>query len=225
MAFTFKNWNRQQKTLRSALDDPAGFDRAIALALSQHGWTHEAVVSGAEASTFADQLWEDLDTETARRISLKSDHSIAWLTFHLARIEDTAMNILVAGAPMVLEQGGWLEAMQTSVRHTGNLMPAEEIAQLSQEIHLGALRDYRIAVGKRTREIIQSLTPERLPEKVSSARIQHIRNQGAVLPEAEDLLAYWRRRTVAGLLLMPATRHNMVHTNEALRLKTLKTWR
>jgi hypothetical protein len=33
------------------------------------------------------------------------------------------------------------------------------------------------------------------------------------------LLDYWGKQKVAGLLLMPATRHLMVHLNEAVRLK------
>ena len=43
--------------------------------------------------------------------------------------------------------------------------------------------------------------------------------EGAVVEEARDLIDYWGKRTIAGLLLMPATRHNLVHLNEALRLK------
>ena len=33
------------------------------------------------------------------------------------------------------------------------------------------------------------------------------------------LVKYWGKRDTAGLLLMPATRHNFIHLNEALRLK------
>jgi hypothetical protein len=29
----------------------------------------------------------------------------------------------------------------------------------------------------------------------------------------------WSRRTIAGLLLMPPTRHNFLHLNDALRIK------
>ena len=36
---------------------------------------------------------------------------------------------------------------------------------------------------------------------------------------AVDLIVYWSKRDIAGLLLMPATRHNIVHLNEALRIK------
>ena len=30
---------------------------------------------------------------------------------------------------------------------------------------------------------------------------------------------YWSKRNTAGLLLMPATRHNLIHLNEALQIK------
>jgi hypothetical protein len=219
MSFTFKHWNQRQKELRAILEDPNQHEQGISMCLEQHGWTHESAVWAAPSPTFADQLWRDLSEQTARRIPSNSEHSIAWTYWHLVRIEDTAFNLLVAGSPMLLDQDGWGERLGVPQRHTGNLMLQADIETLSQEIVLQALRGYRIAVGLRTREIIQSLTPERLSEKVSQADIQQVRQQRAVLPEAEDLLAYWGSRTIRGLLLMPATRHNMVHLNEAMSLK------
>ena len=130
------------------------------------------------------------------------------------------MNLLVSASPMVLDEGGWEDKLKVSQRHTGNGMTQEEIKELSAEIDLTALRSYRIAVGKRTQRMIRSLSPQRLAEKVSAEDIQRVRQQGAVLlPEGEGLLSYWGGRTILGLLLMPATRHNMVHLNEALSLK------
>ena len=219
MAFDFKTWNNQQKKLRTALDDPNQHAQALSLCLEQHGWTHERAVWPAPSPTFGDRLWRDLTEQVARRIAPNGEHSIVWTYWHLARIEDTAFNLLVAGSPMVLDQDGWDGKLKVSQRHTGNAMPQAEIEALSEKIDLRALRDYRIAVGLRTREIIQSLTPERLSEKVSAGDIQQVRQQEAVLPEAEGLLDYWGKRTIRGLLLMPATRHNMVHINEALSLK------
>jgi hypothetical protein len=46
-----------------------------------------------------------------------------------------------------------------------------------------------------------------------------VQDERAVLEAASDITDYWGKRTIAGLLLMPATRHNLVHLNEALRLK------
>lgn len=219
MPITFKIWNQQQKKLRISLEDPAQHEQAIRLCLEQHSWTHESTVWAAPSPTFADQLWQDLSEQAARHLPPKSEHSIAWSYWHLARIEDTVFNLLVAGSPMVLDQDGWAELLAVPQRHTGNGMAQAEIEELGHMIDLQALRNYRIAVGKRTRQIMQSLSPGRLLEKVLAEDIQMVRQQRAVLPEAEDLLNYWGKRTIRGLLLMPATRHNMVHLNEALSLK------
>ena len=219
MAFTFKDWNAQQKQIRAALKSPAEFDTAIELVLRQHAWTHQGVVSGSTTHTFADQLWEGLDTDTIRTIPPKGEHSIAWCLYHLAMIEDTALSILMAGVAMLLDEGGWGERLKVPYQDTGNLMPESEIQVLSQEIDVEALKEYRSAVGRRSREFIQALTWDKLKIKVSPAHIQQIAELGAVRPEAEDLLEFWGKRTMEELLLMPATRHNIVHINESLRLK------
>jgi hypothetical protein len=104
-------------------------------------------------------------------------------------------------------------------RDTGNAMFPDLILQLSQDIDIPSLRDYRVAVGRRTREIVRQLQPESLKDKVDPARLAEVQKAGAVIPAANGLIEYWGRRNIAGLLLMPATRHNLVHLNESLRLK------
>ncbi|NIS79815.1 MAG: hypothetical protein GTO14_06325 [Anaerolineales bacterium] len=54
---------------------------------------------------------------------------------------------------------------------------------------------------------------------VDPARLQQVLFEGAVVEAAQGLIDYWSRRNIAGLLLMPATRHNFVHLNEAQRIK------
>ena len=53
-------------------------------------------------------------------------------------------------------------------------------------------------------------------------RLQKMVTEGVLLPGTEDILDYWRRRTIAGLLLVPATRHNLVHLNEIYALNQKK---
>ena len=98
-------------------------------------------------------------------------------------------------------------------------MDAEAIADLSRTIEFEALRAYRLAVGCRTREIVAQLRPEALKQKVDPARLRRVMDGGAVVEAARGIVDYWGRRTIAGLLLMPPTRHNFLHLNEALRLK------
>jgi hypothetical protein len=42
---------------------------------------------------------------------------------------------------------------------------------------------------------------------------------GALVEAATGIKEYWGKRDIAGLLLMPASRHILVHLNEALTLK------
>ena len=98
-------------------------------------------------------------------------------------------------------------------------MDNESVANLSSALDIDALRDYRLAVGRRTREIVKQILPGELPQKVDSARLQKVLDEGAVTREAIEIVNYWGKRTIAGLLLMPPTRHNFLHLNEALRIK------
>jgi hypothetical protein len=129
------------------------------------------------------------------------------------------MNLLVAGRSQVLHQDDWLERMTMMAQNTGNAMPEDDMADLSARIDISALRAYRVAVGRRTREIVDGLGPGDLKAKVDPARLQQVMDQGALLEEAVGVKDYWGKRTIAGLLLMPASRHNLVHLNEALQLK------
>jgi hypothetical protein len=44
-------------------------------------------------------------------------------------------------------------------------------------------------------------------------------DEEAVVEAARGVVDYWGRLNIAGLLLMPPTRHCFVHLNESLRLK------
>jgi hypothetical protein len=99
-------------------------------------------------------------------------------------------------------------------------MDRDEIANFSNTVDIEALRAYRMAVGRRTREVILQLQPADLKRKVRAADLQQVRDEGAVVAAADGIAQYWGKRDVAGLLLlMPATRHNLVHLNEALEIK------
>jgi hypothetical protein len=172
-----------------------------------------------EPWSFEDELLNDMTDEQIRRIPQNCDHSVAWNIWHIARIEDVAMNLLVAGSPQILHRDNWLERMKISVPHTGNAMDREEMVALSASISIVGLRDYRLAVGRRTREIVKELSVNDLQQKVQPSRLQQVMDEGALVEAAGGIKDYWGRRNIAGLLLMPATRHPLSHLNEALRLK------
>jgi hypothetical protein len=214
-----KRLNQQQTELRRVM---LGFDRhekALSLFLNQHAMLHTAKITPSGTWSFEDAVLKDMSSEQIRRIPKNREHSVAWLLWHMARIEDVAMNLLVAGSPQTLHDENWFLPMKVKARDTGNASSAEKIAQLSATIDVDGLRAYRLAVGRRTREIVLHLPPEALKQKVDSIRLQNVLDEGAVVKSAMGLIDYWRKRNIAGLLLMPATRHNIVHLNEAFRIK------
>jgi len=216
-----KRWNVQQKQLRTLLEKSADHKKAIALFLEQHAMTHAAAMAPSPHS-FADEIWADITAAIIRRIPQNCGVSIAWHIWHLARIEDITMNILVAGRDQLLHQDDWRARINAPVEDTGNAMDVGEAAALSAAVDIDVLRAYRIAVGQRTREIVSQLAPDALRQKTDPARLQRIMDEGAVVPEAYGIVEYWGRRTITGLLLMPPTRHNLVHINKALQLKKRK---
>jgi hypothetical protein len=214
-----KSWNQQQQVLRQSLASLDNLPRAIDLFLSQHAMLHAAGMSQMGLMSFEDEILGGLAEQQMRIIPRNLDHSIAWVLWHMTRIEDATMNLLVAGNPEVLLREGWLERMEIFVRDTGNTMDPDGVADLSAAINVPALRAYRLSVGRRTRAIVNQLQPYELKQKVDPARLGQMTAEGAVGAEASGLLEYWGRLTITGLLLMPPTRHAFVHWNEALRIK------
>ena len=214
-----KQWNERQKKLRELLNSRDHYADAISLFSQQHAEVHSGEMSSLECHSFVDEVLNELSDEHLRRIPARMEHSIAWNLWHLARIEDVAMNMLVAGRDQLFLQDGWDQRLGVSFTHTGNAMPEKDTLELSSSIALDELMMYRLAVGRTTEEIVQSLRPEELQEQVLHSRLELVVQQGAVVEEAKGLIDYWGKRTIAGLLLMPPTRHCFVHLNEASKIR------
>lgn len=212
-------WNKHQTEFRQLLLSFTHHDESMAMFFAQHAALHSSAVDPEAAWSYEDEIFDGLSDEDARRILPGDEHSIAWLVWHLARIEDITMNMLVAGEAQLLNSGGWFEKLNVSAHDAGNGMNDAEIAALNAEIDVGALRTYRQTVGQRTRQIVRDLQPDVMKLKVDPSRLQRVVDEGAVLPAGQEVIDYWSSRNIAGLLLMPATRHNFIHLNEAARIK------
>lgn len=213
-----KLWNQGHQKLTRAFSKGNG-DAAIELFLNQHAMVHSAKVARSGLASFEDELVSDLTDAEIRQTPPGGEHSIAWILFHLARIEDIVMNMLVAGTEQLFTRDGWAKKMKVSVLHSANKMDDASIARLSAVIDIPSLRACRISVGKRTREIVKKLQATDFKQKVLPARIENVLREGAVTPEAMEIINYWSKKTIAGLLLMPPTRHCILHLNEGMRIK------
>ena len=238
-----KEWNPPQARLREAVGDPGRFDEAIGLCLKLHSIVHCSCVSPAVntenptepaepqdhtamtrvpgAPTFLDDIWDGLTREAFETMPTVKDVTIAWNIWHVTRIEDIASNILINDSEQILN-GEWLARMNTAVRDTGNAMTDDEIISLSRSLDIDELKNYRDAVGANTAGLLRRLAPADLKRKVNPASVARILAEGGVTEHKDSiwLLDFWGRKNIAGILLMPITRHQIGHLSDSMRLKT-----
>lgn len=214
------DWNPKQAQLKSIILDPDKFDEAIQLCLELHSIVHCSHISSGKDPTFLDEICEGLTTNAFITMPTIKDVTIAWNIWHITRIEDITSNILVQNTEQVLNDE-WLKRLSVTVRDTGNAMTDEEILSLSQSLNMEELWNYRNAVGTKTRSIVNDLSPSDMKRKVKPENIARILNEGGVTEHKDSkwLLDFWGRKNIAGILLMPITRHQIGHLNDSMRLK------
>lgn len=212
-----RDWNPKQARLKELISDPACFREALALCLELHALTHEGTPS---SPTLLDEVRQGLSREAFLTMPTKKDVTIAWNLWHITRIEDIVAGPLIANGAQVLDDE-WMERLNARVRDTGNAMSDEEILALSEALDMEALFSYRAAVGQRTREALLRLTPADLKRRPEKESLNRVLREGGVTeqPESLWLLDFWGRKNVAGLILMPLTRHQAGHLNDCMNLK------
>lgn len=213
-------WNLKQKKLNEMIKKAARFDEAKKLFISMHGSVHFAEVSSASEPTLIDDLCNGLQDKDYSIMPTDKDVTIAWNIWHITRIEDLTINILVNRSDQVLNSD-WLSRLKTDVTDTGNAMTDAEIIDFSKHIVIKELLNYRTAVGKQTQKILSCLNYQDMKRKIDKKDTDKILECGGVLdkPDSIWLLDFWGKKDVAGIILMPITRHQCVHINHCFNLK------
>ncbi len=212
-------WDENQRELRAKLPKAIDFENMRQLLLTHHAKLHAAAMADAGVWSYADAIWEDLTDAEARQIPPRHENSIVWACWHMARIEDITVNLLAAGRTPVLEMDNWLDQLNIPFDHTGNRISESDMTVLNEAVNIDELRAYRLAVGRSTQALIKELKPAMTRQKPNQAHVEQLRQSGTLLADAIELADFWSKRTIVGLLLTPATRHNMVHLNESARIK------
>ncbi len=216
-----KSWNDDIKELRKIILKPDKIQESKSLALSLHSMVHLSIMSGVDKKTFEDELWEGLDENTFRTSQNQKGRTIAYGIWHCTRIEDITMNLLVAGDKQIFNREKWQEKINSNITDTGNAMSEDNIMEFSKNINMKELKNYRIEVGRRTRDIVENLSTQDMKRNFDKHRLQRILDERAVLDVKASnwIIDFWGRKNVAGIILMPMTRHQVIHINESLSAK------
>lgn len=216
-----KEWNKNLKYLKEIIFKEEKFEESRNIMLMLHAMVHSSDISEINLKTFEDELWENFDERVFRNNVQKKGRTVLYGMWHSSRIEDITMNILVAGEKQIISQNNFYEKINSGITDTGNSLSENEIMELSRRININYLREYRDKVGLKTEEIIKNFNYKDLKKKILPERLEKVLEEKAVL-ETENsvwLIDFWGRKNVAGIVLMPALRHNLVHINESLEAK------
>lgn len=217
------SFEEQYKELERALQgDDIEYIRK--LALDVHAMVHPAEVSGKKEKTIADYvldyMMEGHQNELMQRENWEEDLHYAgtntvpmcWQFWHTYRIEDLVSNILMADQEQLFD-AEWQKKIGANITDTGNALELDEAIAFAKGIHVDALREYMIAVGKNTRQILEKLTLEQVKSMVPEEWVVRILEEGGVTTDIRSvwLLVFWGRLTRGGMILTPMTGHHMMH--------------
>ena len=188
------------------------------LFLDQHAAMHSPAVGGNKMSQ-AERAFAGLTDEQMRVRPREDLNSLAWLMWHIARAEDIIVNQALAGRPQVFD-AAWMKRLGVNRPDFGIGMTSPEVSELSRQVDIGALREYRDAVGRRTREVVGGFTPQDWDGAVAPEGVERAAADGGFGARTDALKKAFPGRPRSAVLSGIALFHSAGHMGEAATVRT-----
>ncbi|MBQ6212826.1 MAG: phage head-tail adapter protein [Ruminococcus sp.] len=194
----------------------------------------DSYISGIETLyKLREQLMYELDsfkTELSRNdfdsmpfINANGYHSknIAYSLWHIFRIEDIVAHTLINSDEQVFFIGDYQKRINSPIITTGNELLKLEISEFSSQLNIDELYNYIHDVKGSTESIIADLSYDMLKYRITSERRNALKASECVSKNesAVWLIDYWCSKDIRGLIQMPFSRHWIMHTEAAIRIK------
>ncbi len=184
----------------------------IDLFLREHAAAHSKAVAPADFNM--DWLVDGLSDDDWRARPHRLN-SLAWLFWHIARVEDACVSLVVAGQPQLLDDA-WAARLKVDGRGDSGEMSKAEVGDLSAAIDIGELREYRNEVGRRTRVHVGELWPARWEEPLAEDDIRRAAGCGVMSGDESDLVGKPRE----ALLFWWGLNHTIYHLGQAAMVRS-----
>lgn len=210
-----KEWSEKNKRVQQLLKK-ATFSEGITELLS----LREELMN--EILSLKKEL-KDEDFSAIPFLNAKGYHSktIAYSLWHIFRIEDIVANSLIQGKEQVLFSGGYDKKTRSPIITTGNELIREQIADFSRQLDITALYEYIKAVKQSTDKWLKEIGYDDLKRRFTQEDKQRLLALETVSDDENAiwLIDYWCQKDVKGLILMPFSRHWIMHIEAILRIK------
>lgn len=173
-----------------------------------------------ELMSIYDYIFATCSNEDFVKMPLAKDKTIAYYIYHITRIEDITSNTLIAGKEQIFFRNNYDKLLKSPIITTGNEIPRDKLVQFSEMLDINQLKNYTTDVLNNTNNIIKNMSYEDSKTKVAQERKTELLKLNTVSEDENAfwLVDYWCNKTFAGLLLMPFSRHQMLHLDGCLRI-------
>jgi hypothetical protein len=164
---------------------------------------------------FLADYWKTVPEDMMRKRPHPGVNSIAWILWHLIRVEDAGLNLFVTEGSQILDEGEWMKRLNLPWRHNGGGMNFSEVDNLSQRIDLQALQEYSMAVRVRSHGIISEISKVDLDATISPERAIAIVIGGSLAhSNAEELVKWYTGWSKGKCLMVFGLTHPFQHIGE-----------
>jgi hypothetical protein len=211
-----KEWSVLNKTMQQLLKNEDTYKGGIDALFNLRDQLMEAMDSfRAELSR------EDFNAIPFMNADGYHSKTIAYSMWHIFRIEDIVAHTLINSDEQVFFAEGYQKRINSPIITTGNELVKEEIADFSAQLDIDELYSYIHDVKCSTESIISSIPFYMLKNKVSVEGRKALEASKSVSSDenAVWLIDYWCGKDIRGLIQMPFSRHWIMHTEAAIRIK------
>ncbi len=212
------DWNPKQAELKKIITKPDEIENTKRLLYELHSIIHSSEVY-ENSNSYYEEIIKNINHNNYSVMPTSKSVTIAWNLWHITRIEDITTSIFILNEPQTFNNES-KKKLNSSITDTGNAMTYDEIKEFSAKLDLKALLEYRNSVGKRTKELICQISAKDMKRKFTQSQINRCLTEGCVTEQEDSiwLKDFWGKKTVAGIFLMPVTRHQIVHLNDCNNL-------
>ncbi|HEY6103949.1 MAG TPA: DinB family protein [bacterium] len=194
---------------------------SLELFLLDHARVHAAsLTNNAGGLSVAESAVRNL-TDDQWRVRPHGLNSLAWIIWHIARFEDVAVNVMVAGQAQVFQEDGWADRLGVLRVDAGTEMTPPDVEDFSRTVDIPAIREYRTAVGAQTRRFVATLEPDDFDSISPAERLERVRAEGVFIPKAEWVLKIWEGKSAGWFLAWLAAGHSYMHLGQGRWVKKL----
>lgn len=167
-------------------------------------------------------IWDTVPQDLMRQRPHPRVNSIAWIMWHLVRVEDAGLNRFVMDGSQVLDESDWMQRMNVPWRHNGGEMTLAGVDELSRMVDLPALRAYSQAVQVRTHEILANIDQVDLEATLQEPHVRKvIIDEGLGYTDPEGFIQNYTGWSKGKCLMTYGLTHPFQHLGEMETIASL----